>query len=49
MLFKVDKEAIAIINNKGIEFDKFTIRDTANNAIVIDGAVNTTDFLNYTF
>lgn len=48
-LFKIDKEAIAIINNKGIEFDKFTIRDTANNAIVIDGAVNTTDFLNYNF
>jgi translocation and assembly module TamB len=48
-LFKVDKEAIAIINNKGIEFNTFTIRDTANNAIVIDGAVNTPDFLNYTF
>jgi translocation and assembly module TamB len=48
-LFKIDKEAIAIINNKGIEFNQFTIRDTANNAIVIDGAVNTTDFLNYNF
>ncbi len=48
-IFKIDKEAVAIINNKGIEFDTFTIRDTSNNAIVIDGAVNTPDFLNYTF
>ena len=48
-LFKIDKEAIAVINNKGIEFDTFTIRDTANNAIVIDGAINTPDFINYSF
>jgi hypothetical protein len=48
-LFKIDKEAIAVINNKGIEFNTFTIRDTANNSIVIDGAVNTPDFINYSF
>ncbi|HEY5408878.1 MAG TPA: translocation/assembly module TamB domain-containing protein [Ginsengibacter sp.] len=48
-VFRVDKEAIAVINNKGIEFNKFTIRDTTNNALVIDGAINTTDFLNYNF
>ena len=48
-IFKIDKEAVAIINNKGIELNTFTIRDTSNNAIVIDGAVNTPDFLNYTF
>ncbi|HXR84117.1 MAG TPA: translocation/assembly module TamB domain-containing protein [Hanamia sp.] len=48
-VFKVDKEAIAIINNKGIILNTFTIRDTANNAIVIDGALNTPDFFNYTF
>lgn len=48
-LFKIDKEAIAVINNKGIELNTFTIRDTANNAIVIDGAINTTDFFNYNF
>ncbi|MEO8765104.1 MAG: translocation/assembly module TamB domain-containing protein, partial [Ginsengibacter sp.] len=34
---------------KGIELNTFTIRDTINNAIVIDGAVNTTDFFNYSF
>ncbi|MEO9144569.1 MAG: translocation/assembly module TamB domain-containing protein [Ginsengibacter sp.] len=48
-VFKIDKEAIAIINNKGIELNKFSIRDAANNAITIDGAVNTPDFFNYTF
>lgn len=48
-VFKVDKEAIAIINNKGIEFNTFTIRDTANNAIVIDGILNTTNFYDYVF
>ena len=48
-VFRVDKEAIAVINNKGIEFDKFTIRDTLNNTLVIDGNVNTPDFFNYSF
>jgi translocation and assembly module TamB len=48
-VFKIDKEAIAIINNKGIELSTFTIRDTADNAIVIDGAINTPDFFNYSF
>src|SRR5690606_825629 len=45
-VFKIDKEAIAIINNEGISLDKFTIRDTAENALTIDGAINTTDFTN---
>ncbi len=48
-LFRIDKEDIAIINNKGFELHNFSIHDTANNAIVIDGAVNTTDFFNYSF
>jgi hypothetical protein len=48
-LYKIDKDAIAIINTKGIELNTFTIRDTINNAIVIDGAINTPDFFNYGF
>jgi hypothetical protein len=48
-VFKVDKEAVAIINNKGIILNTFTIRDTSNNAIVIDGAFNTTNFFDYVF
>lgn len=48
-LFKIDKESIALITNKGIEVNSFSIHDTANNAITIDGAINTTDFVNYSF
>jgi translocation and assembly module TamB len=48
-VFRIDQSAIAIINNKGIVLNKFTIQDTTNNAIVIDGALNTTDFFFYSF
>ncbi|MEO6219056.1 MAG: translocation/assembly module TamB domain-containing protein [Ginsengibacter sp.] len=48
-VFKVDKEAIAIVNNEGIKLNTFTIRDTANNAIVIDGMLNTVNFYDYVF
>ncbi len=48
-VFKIDKDAIAIVNNKGILLNTFTIRDASNNAITIDGAINSSDFLNYTF
>ncbi len=48
-VFKIDNEAIAIISNKGIVLNKFSIRDAANQPITIDGAINTTDFLNYGF
>ncbi len=48
-VFKVDNEAIAIVNNEGILLNTFTIRDTTNNTIVLDGMVNSKDFLNYTF
>lgn len=48
-VFKIDKASIAIINNKGIEFQNFAIRDTAENMLAIGGAINTTDFLNYNF
>ena len=48
-VFKIDNEAIAIISNEGVELNTFTIRDTANNALVIDGAINSKDFLNYSF
>jgi len=48
-VFKVDNEAVAIVNNEGILLNTFTIRDTSNNAIVIDGALNSKDFINYKF
>lgn len=48
-VFKIDKEAIAVVNTKGIELSTFTIRDTAENAIVLDGNINTPDWFNYSF
>jgi hypothetical protein len=48
-LYKVDQESVAIINNEGIRLNKFSITDTANNALTIDGAINTPDWTNYTF
>jgi hypothetical protein len=48
-VFKVDNEAIAIVNNEGILLNTFTIRDTSNNAIVIDGKLNSKDFIDYNF
>lgn len=48
-VFKVDKEAIAIISNEGIKLNTFTIRDTANRALVIDGDINTKNFMDYVF
>jgi translocation and assembly module TamB len=48
-VFKIDNEAIAIISNKGIVLNKFSIRDAGNQPITIDGAINTTDFLDYGF
>lgn len=48
-VFKVDKEAVAIINNEGVRFNKFTIRDTAENQMVIDGEVYTKNWFDYRF
>lgn len=47
--FKIDDEAIVAIDNKGFRFDTFTIRDSADNRVVINGAANTTNFINYDF
>ena len=48
-VFKIDKSAIAIISNKGVQLNQFTIRDTADNAVIIDGSVDTKDFMSYGF
>ena len=37
------------INDEGIHFDTFTIRDSANNTAVLDGSAYTTNFSNYRF
>ena len=46
--FTVDQEKI-VVNNDGLRFDTFTIRDSVGNAIVIDGVAATDNFKNYQF
>lgn len=48
-VFRIDKEAIAIISNKGVRFDKFSIRDTINNTLTLNGSIDTDDFTDYKF
>lgn len=45
---KIDQEKIRI-TNEGIVFDKFIIRDSANNTAELDGTAYTTNFSNYRF
>ena len=44
--FTIDGETIQV-NNRGIKFDTFTIKDSANNTLVIDGLAGTSNFINY--
>lgn len=46
--FKVDNEKISVTND-GIVFNNFTIRDSTNNALTIDGNILTNNFINYDF
>ena len=46
--FKVDNESLTI-DNTGFAFNNFIIQDTADNNLVIDGRVNTTNFKEYAF
>jgi hypothetical protein len=45
---KIDQQKIRI-TNEGIVFNKFTIRDSANNTAQLDGTAYTTNFSNYKF
>lgn len=46
---RVDNESLMLVSNRGLEFNQFTIRDSANNRMNIDGIVGTTNFVNYEF
>jgi hypothetical protein len=46
--FTVDQEKITV-NNDGLRFDTFTIKDSVGNAIVIDGVATSNNFRNYQF
>jgi translocation and assembly module TamB len=46
--FQVDDESIAV-DNSGITFNTFTIRDSLNNTAVLDGHAYTNNFMDYKF
>jgi hypothetical protein len=46
--FTVDQEKIRV-NEEGLTFDRFEIKDSAQNSLRIDGLAATTNFTNYTF
>ncbi len=46
--FRIDDQNISVRDN-GIFFNEFTIRDSANNVAVIDGAAYTENFVDYFF
>lgn len=46
--FAIDQEKIAV-NSRGIVFDRFEIRDSASNTLMLDGIAATSNFLNYNF
>jgi translocation and assembly module TamB len=46
--FTLDQQKINV-NNEGISFDNFTIKDSSKNELVLDGNAYTTNFMNYKF
>lgn len=46
--FKVNNESL-IIDNNGFAFNTFTVQDTADNNLIVDGRINTIDFKTYAF
>lgn len=46
--FRIDKESLDVTEN-GFVFDNFTIRDTSNNIMTLNGTVFTNNFINYNF
>ncbi len=47
--FRINDESLVMVNNEGLVIDRFSIRDSANNALTIDGKVGTTNYTNYNF
>ncbi|TCJ17739.1 hypothetical protein EPD60_06005 [Flaviaesturariibacter flavus] len=45
---RIDNEELRVTEN-GFRFDNFTIRDSANNALNLNGNVATSNFINYNF
>ncbi len=47
-VFAINNESIKI-DNQGIAFDKFQVKDSANNFFILDGLAKTSNFIDYNF
>ncbi|MBC7884309.1 MAG: translocation/assembly module TamB [Saprospiraceae bacterium] len=48
-VFKVDNGQILAIDNKGLKFNSFTIKDVKDNRFTINGSAFTKNYINYVF
>ena len=46
--FRIDQEKLSV-TDEGFQFNNFTIRDSVNNTLTIDGTVLSSNFINYDF
>jgi len=46
---KIDNEQIIAVDNTGLRFNSFTVRDSAENRLTINGVALTTNYLTYKF
>lgn len=46
--FNIDNETLSV-NEDGLAFQSFSIRDSANNALTLNGTVSTRNYINYRF
>ncbi len=46
---KIDNEQIIAVDNKGLRFNSFTVRDSAENRLTLNGSALTTNYLAYKF
>ena len=47
--FKIDNEQIVAVDNQGLSFNSFTIRDSADNRLTLNGTALTKNYINYKF
>jgi hypothetical protein len=47
--FVINEESLVVVSNEGLRLDRFSIRDSANNALTFDGLIKTTNYTNYNF
>ena len=45
--FKIDNEALVLVDNEGLTLNRFTIRDSADSRLTLNGSILTKNYLNY--